>query len=356
MKDAIVDGYVMCDDGRSSVLMDYRMEDISYGTRRRYADIMIDRGFKIVFGSPANKDLLISLLECLIPECRIADIRFLDKEVPGFTMQDKKTIFDLNCRAPDGKTFVVEMQLGQQTYFCDRALFYSTYPIREQLLSSGEGRAGGPARGYRLNPVYVVSIVNFSLPHESASVLREGLVSSYSLRSDRGNELMTDALHFVYFELARLPYGREEWHRCRTLLEKLAFAFRYISCLEDRPLEFSEGLFQRLFTAAELAGMSPAERKIYDKDMTTALDIIAQRDFAREEGLKEGRQEGLAEGLNKGREVGRSERDRELARRMLDLGYSAEAVITVTGLSREDVETLHRSGVGWDESGGTEKI
>ena len=197
MKDAIVDGYVMCDDGRSSVLMDYRMEDISYGTRRRYADIMIDRGFKIVFGSPANKDLLISLLECLIPECRIADIRFLDKEVPGFTMQDKKTIFDLNCRAPDGKTFVVEMQLGQQTYFCDRALFYSTYPIREQLLSSGEGSGDGPARGYRLNPVYVVSIVNFCLPHESASVLREGLVSSYSLRSDRGNELMTDALHFV---------------------------------------------------------------------------------------------------------------------------------------------------------------
>ena len=76
--------------------------------------------------------------------------------------------------------------------------------------------------------------------------------------------------------------------------------------------------------------MSPAERKIYDKDMTTALDIIAQKDFAREEGL--------AEGLNKGREVGRSERDRELARRMLDLGYSAEAVITVTGLSREDIE------------------
>ena len=80
--------------------------------------------------------------------------------------------------------------------------------------------------------------------------------------------------------------------------------------------------------------MSPAERKIYDKDMTTALDIIAQKDFAREEGLAEGRKEGLAEGLNKGRQ----DTKRELAARMLDLGYSAEAVITVTGLSREDIE------------------
>jgi len=97
--------------------------------------------------------------------------------------------------------------------------------------------------------------------------------------------------------------------------------------------------------------MSPAERKIYDKDMTTALDIIAQKDFAREEG----REEGLAEGLNKGREVGRSERDRELARRMLDLGYSVEAVITVTGLSCEDIETLYGSGVGRDEPGAKKK-
>ena len=97
--------------------------------------------------------------------------------------------------------------------------------------------------------------------------------------------------------------------------------------------------------------MRPAERKIYDKDMTTALDIIAQKDFAREEG----REEGLAEGLNKGREVGRSERDRELARRMLDLGYSAEAVITVTGLSREDVETLRGSGDSRDEPGAKKK-
>ena len=94
--------------------------------------------------------------------------------------------------------------------------------------------------------------------------------------------------------------------------------------------------------------MSPAERKIYDKDMTTALDIIAQKDFAREEGLRKGRKEG--------REEGRQDTKRELAARMLDLGYSAEAVIAVTGLSRGDVETLYGSGVGRDESGGTENI
>ena len=41
-------------------------------------------------------------------------------------------IFDVYCEGENGEKFIVEMQNAYQTYFKDCALFYSTFPIREQ--------------------------------------------------------------------------------------------------------------------------------------------------------------------------------------------------------------------------------
>ena len=78
-----------------------------------------------------------------------------------------------------------------------------------------------------------------------AGNLREGLVSSYSIRSDRkSGEQMTDALHFVFLELPRLKVGKDHPEKCLTMLEKIAFAFRHISFLQERPESFSGEFFE----------------------------------------------------------------------------------------------------------------
>ena len=309
-------------------LAEARMKVISLEARARYANIMMDTAFKLVFGTEANRDLLIELLNCLIPGMGIKSVTFKDKEIPGFFVDDKKTVFDLYCTTDKKETFVVEMQLHGQKYFTDRVLFYSTYPLREQVVTPLEEeqirkkeRKVRKRGTYRLKPVYMVSILDFELPHERADELREGLVSSYSLRSDCGGAAqMTDALHFVFLELPRLKVGRDEPEKCRTLLEKIAFAFRHISFLKERPESFSEEFFAHLFHAAELANMTSDERRKYDKEMTTEIDKRAQLSFVREQGR--------AEGIE------------STARKMLADGLDAATIAKYTGLSCKQINAL----------------
>ena len=303
--------------------------------RARYANIMYDTAFKLVFGSEANKSLLIELLEALIPGKKISDVTFHDKEIPGYFVGDKKTVFDLFCTTERKESFIVEMQLHGQRFFTDRVLFYSTYPLREQIVTPLEEeqirrlREAGdenwkscvPKRNYRLSPVYMVSILNFVLPQEALSELHEGLVSSYSIRSDgKSGEPMTDALHFVFLELPRLNVDKNHPEACRTLLERIAFAFRHISFLQERPESFSGEFFEHLFHAAELAGMTLDERNQYDQDMTTEIDKIAQLDYAKEQG----REEGLL----------------LAAQNLKAEGIPAEVICRATGLSQETVHAL----------------
>ncbi|MBQ0087654.1 MAG: PD-(D/E)XK nuclease family transposase, partial [Bacteroidales bacterium] len=39
----------------------------------RYVDLMFDKGFKRIFGKESNKDLLINLLNEILPELKIRD-------------------------------------------------------------------------------------------------------------------------------------------------------------------------------------------------------------------------------------------------------------------------------------------
>ena len=58
-----------------------------------------DIGFKIIFGQPASKPFLITLLnELLAGEHRIEDLVFLDKEDHAEHVRDKGIIYDLYCR------------------------------------------------------------------------------------------------------------------------------------------------------------------------------------------------------------------------------------------------------------------
>lgn len=120
------------------------------------------------------------------------------------------------------------------------------------------------------------------------------------------------------------------------LLERIAFAFRHISFLEDRPESFGGEFFEHLFHAAELAGMTLDERNQYDKDMTTEIDKIAQMDYAFDRGVEKG----IEKGLEQGREEGRIEGLVYTARNLKAEGIAEEIICQATGLSPEEIRVL----------------
>ncbi|MCI5123285.1 MAG: hypothetical protein D3925_02105, partial [Candidatus Electrothrix sp. AR5] len=97
-------------------------------------NLFADYGFKKIFGEEPNKNLLLDFLNELLKEEQgeIRDLTYLKTEQLGDTDIDRKAIFDLYCENERGEKFIVALQKSKQNFFKDRALYYSTFPIREQ--------------------------------------------------------------------------------------------------------------------------------------------------------------------------------------------------------------------------------
>ena len=68
---------------------------------RRYAKILNDDAFKVVILAPGNERLLTKIIQLLLPDIRIAGLRFDDKEQHGLVVSDKNATFDLLCTTED---------------------------------------------------------------------------------------------------------------------------------------------------------------------------------------------------------------------------------------------------------------
>ncbi|MBO4447540.1 MAG: Rpn family recombination-promoting nuclease/putative transposase [Bacteroidales bacterium] len=292
-----------------------------------FANLTYDEAFKLVVFAPGNEPLIIQMLELLIPEKKIKTLVLRDREQHGFAISDKNVTFDCYCTGDDGESFIVEMQNAPQRSFADRMLCYATFPLREQLEQKIRTRREAATRGeavdtmdYRLMPVYVVSLVNFSLPHESDETLEGGLLSRYELRNPHSGELMTRALNFVYLELGRLKWGQNEAKKCTTRLEQFAWSLKYMHTVKERPGNFEDEFIRKLYERSAFANMDVATQHKYESIMRTEIDIIAQKAWVREEG--------------------RTEERAVIARSLRDMGISPEQIAKATGLSIEAIASL----------------
>ena len=99
----------------------------------KYINPYTDFGFKKLFGTPLNKDLLISFLNSLFEGKEVvSDLTYLNGENLGNGYGDRRAIFDVYCENEQGETFIVEMQKAEQQFFKDRSVFYATFPIQNQ--------------------------------------------------------------------------------------------------------------------------------------------------------------------------------------------------------------------------------
>ena len=311
------------------------------GRKVRYIDPLTDWGFKRLFGSEVNKEILLGFLQDLFPEKDIRDIRYLNNENQGLTTGDRKAVFDVSCRTEKGEEFIVEMQKTPQEYFRDRALYYSTFPLQKQA-PKGDWN-------FRLAPVYMVGILNFGLVHNVRDELREKVremrVFRYELTETTLGERMTDNLAFVFLELER--FGKSE-DGLETMLDKWMYVLKNLSRLTERPAELQERIFRRLFEAARIAAFTREELDEYTNDMMTENDRRNAIDYARKQGRAEGRAEGViagraegrTEGILEGRAEGEMVGKRSVAQRMLAAGLDPKMISEMTGLAEPEIRGL----------------
>lgn len=288
------------------------IEEPREGRLGPYVDLMIDRNFKLFFGSQKRKDLLLALLQEFLPELNIVSVELGPQEHIGRDEDLINSVFDVSCTTADGKTVVVEAQCNARPDYLDRMLYYSTWPIDEQVHTGG-------SKNYTLNEVYILSFTTFALVHDEDWSEAE-VISSYTIREDGNFEKMTEALHFRYVELGRFDKKEEE---LKSVRDWWLYILKNAGSLSDElQIRLSEGgdVLERLMSEVRVEGMDKNEKTEYYKNMRNAFDIKSEKWFAREEGKAEGKA--------------------EVAKELKALGINPEQIAQATGLSIEAVAAL----------------
>ena len=249
----------------------------------KYISLLTDFGFKRIFGTDLNKDLLISFLNALFEGSHvITDVKYLNTEHLGDIHTERKAIFDVYCETENGEKFIVEMQNAFQEFFKDRSLFYSTFPIREQGVKGSDW-------DFHLNHVYTIALLNFDM-HDPAFD-RDQLSHTVKLCDTYTHKVFYDKLDFIYVEIAKFDKTVDE---LSTTFEKWLYVLKNLSRLDNQPQSLRDKVFDRLFTQAEIAKFNPRELKEYEDSRKAYRGLKNCLDTAMREGIGGGRTEGIA--------------------------------------------------------------
>ena len=96
----------------------------------------------------------------------------------------------------------------------------------------------------------------------------------------------------------------------------------------QRPKELCDKVFDRLFEEAEISKFTQQELREYEASKMAYRDIKNSVDTAKREGIAEGMEKGI------------TQRNFEIARKMLAKGMNEATVLEITGLSAEEIQLL----------------
>jgi len=278
-----------------------------------------DRVFKLLMTSPESKPGLIKLIAGLVGR-KVVDVTVHNNELPIGDTEEKAERFDVNCKIDDGSQINLEMQasrlkeesdgghgnlIGKSIYYlCD---LHSSQP------SKGQRRYDKLARTYQ------ITFCSYTIFPSKTDY-----VNSFSMRHDKDNELLHDAIHAIFVELSKLDEVLKKPVEQMTDLEKWSVFFQYAEKPTHREtvnkvIESEEVLN----VAGELLmsiSQNERERAIFrsrrkfqsdhDSDMATAEDI------------------------------GRTKEKIEIARNLLTMNLSLEQINAATGLSYDEIKSI----------------
>ena len=305
----------------------------------KYINPFTDFGFKRIFGTEANKDLLIDFLNAVLDvDGGIVDLRYDNPERQGRAEIDRRAIFDLYCITGKDEHIIVEMQNVRQDYFKDRAIYYASFPIQEQ----GEK---GREWDFQLTPVYSVNILNFTFGKNPDI---EGQFFYYVQLTDKiSNRVFYDKIVFAFMVL---PNFTKKENELNTNFERWMYALKHLVRLQDLPENLRNRIFEKLFRVAEIAKMSPKEVKSYNQSLKQYRDMyLMENALKKKEALLLKKdveiQEKDVEIQEKDAEIRKKDlalkqKDETMIRVLLELGFSAEQVVQKTGISIKEINRI----------------
>ena len=280
---------------------------------QRYVNLLSNSGFKAVFGDRANKDVVISVINMLLPDGkRVEEIEYAPTEHQGQMENNKEFRYDFMCRDADGSFFIVEVQNNPEKFWFKRCVSYACRVYDRQNHRGAE---------YDVPPVYLIGLMGIDVNHYDPELWHDRFVSEYSFREKGTNELLDDTIFIIFAELRKFD---KELSECRTDVEKMLYIIKNGWRLQNQPKELQKEIFTRLFSACDIPRFDESKRIQYEKDMLDERRYHGEINAALEQGLQQGLQQGRI----------------EVAKGMLQEGLSKDLILRLTGLTESQWEDL----------------
>lgn len=294
----------------------------------KFIDLKLDYSFKRVFGTQGNEDLLLLLVNCILPDKQITSVTLGPQEQQGDYEDSRDCIFDVYCTTDNGSRLVIEIQLNDKRDFAKRMVYYSGFPIRNQV------RLG--ERSYDYNDVYVIGILDFELSENIT--LPDEFINTFTYRNDKDSSAsLTTCSTLVTVEL---PKFRKQLSELETVGDKLMYCLRYQGGFSEIPKELQCPELEKMFGISNFATMTENEQNMYMREFKEMLDRESELSTAQSKGEAQGMAKGIAKGMAKGRAEGARENSLQIAKEMKLRNLPTGMISEITHLTPEQIEQL----------------
>ena len=393
---ATVSGYstedLLCllEDGPDDFGIDFSEDELRYLDSQVYVDLLSDPGFKTVFCSPDNSDLLIALINVMLHNDRhVEKIINIRNEVASPSIDGGRVVMDLTCIDEQGRIFDIEVQKVSNDSLFKRFVNYAckTYElglrrptdadssksdrrnVRDNIKAMKDEFANEimqdefaneideidetddaetsstaveiddaeidvrplyrPSIYSRLKPVYVIVILKSKPMTEDGVTYGQRLFSHYTLKEYSTNEFAPSTINIIF---ASLGFFDKKPGECTTDLDRWCYMFKHLGKMKNLPSWVEDKVMARLLSASRVANFNKVQKKLYIKmsmDKEALIDDLnSVWNFGVKKGLKQGRKQGIRQQARNG------------AKNLILAGVPFETIASCMGLSIDEVKKL----------------
>mgnify|MGYP004522068951 FL=1 len=280
---------------------------------RNIVKAKLDIIFKKLFTDEGNQHILQAFLSDIleIPYESINNIIVLNSEIMPENIIEKYSRMDIKMTVDGNRLINVEMQIKDEGDYKDRSMYYLSKLYGNQL-KSGDGYG-------KLNQCISINVLNFILFDEWTD-----FHSSFRMREDKRNSVLTDNFIAHYFELKKIGKNFDKNNKQELWL-------RLINAETEDELDMLQqtGVKSIQDAVVVLHKMSADEKTRELAEMREkALHIEAtEKSYARAEGEAAGLKKGEAIGLKKGER----RKEAEILANLKAMGLSEEQIKQALG-------------------------
>jgi PD-(D/E)XK nuclease family transposase len=303
----------------------------------------IDLVFKKLFGSEENKDILLSLINAIVPpEQQIAKITLKNPYNVSDYAEGKLSILDIKAEGEDGRLFDVEMQMRGTDFYGRRTLYYwakmfgsqldyiNDFPTANEQITESEELAKLEKQGKLgysgLKKCIVISLMDFNFFDD------EKYHRFYTLKDSETHEQHKD-LDYLDLYFIELKKYKGKLQNLNTTLE------RWIIFLNNAHQYDNKSLPKELAEIKEI-------RKASQKLDTMYLDEKEKGYYDAQQKFWLDQNAFIKETVEKAVEKAELSKQTEMAKNGISKGYDNQIIADITGLTVEQIAQLRSEKAG----------